>query len=359
MFFRHIAALLIFASACTGGGDQRVPEDPCDEPGTICRVAGWGAKLNGFNGEDLLATQSMLYYPSALSETPDGRLVIVDFNNMRIRALEADGTLADIAGVGFHAYAQEGPALDSPLENPIDVAFDADGSFYIAELHAARVLHVDTSGELTIVAGTGDPGYTGDGGPGVEAMLSESAGVAVLPDGTVVIADTDNQCLRSLSPDGVITTLAGAGQHGFDLDDPERVRVAPDGSLLVADTGNHAIRRFDPATGDHSVIAGGHGEGYSGDGGPAADAALHSPTAAFEDADGAIWIADGGNHVIRRVDPDGTIETFAGTGEPGFTGDGGPALEATFDLPADVRIGADGAVYVADLLNGAVRRIAR
>lgn len=348
-------ALLSVACAPEGG---LLPPDPCDEPGTVCRVAGRGDQLNGFNGEDLLATQSMLYYPTALSELPDGRLVIVDFNNMRIRALQEDGTLLDLAGSGFHAYAQEGPALDSPLENPIDVAVDVDGSLYISELHAARILHVDPTGMLSIVAGTGDPGYSGDGGPALEAELSESAGVSLLEDGRIIIADTENHCLRVIQPDGRIDTLLGGPQSEVNLQDPERVRVAPDGSLLVANTGEHRIERVDPDSGQRSIIAGTGEAGSAGDGGPAVEAQLQDPTSAVEDLEGNIWIADSGNHLIRRVDADGIIHTYAGTGEPGFSGDGGPASEASFNLPSDVHIGADGALYIADLLNGAVRRVA-
>lgn len=357
---RHALPILFFttlAGACTGPGGVFV--DPCDEPGAICRIAGRGDGVNGFNGEGVIADQAMLYYPTALALTPDGRVVIDDFNNQRIRVIEEDGTVSDLAGSGFHAYAQEGPALDSPLENPIDVAFLDDGTFYIAELHAARVLYVDGDGMLTIVAGTGDPGYTGDGGPAVEAMISETAGVALGLDGTIFVADTDNHCIRAVGTDGLIATIATEGQDGMLLDSPERLRRAPDGTILVADTGNHMIRRLDPDTGMLSPVAGTGMPGFDGDGGDALGASLRGPTSAIEDDDGTIYIADAGNNVLRVVSPDGTIDTFAGTGAQGFTGDFGPALDATLNYPTDVLIGADGHVYVTDMLNGAVRRIAR
>lgn len=342
-------------------------EDPCLAPGTICRVAGWGNGTNGFNGEGALADQSMLYYPSALAVAPDGRLVIDDFNNMRIRVLEEDGTLTDIAGNGVHDFSSEAPATETPLENPIDISMADDGTFYIAELHASRILRVDLEGNLTWFAGTGDVGYVGDGGAAVEAHLANASGVAVLEDGSVYVADSENHCVRRIGPDGVIGTVAGGGVPGYAgdgetggvlMNNPQRIRRAPDGTLLVADFGNNVIRRVDPETNLVWTVVGNGEAGYAGDGGPATEAMLSGPTAAWQSPEGVIYVADSNNNVVRRVDPDGTIETIAGTGEPGLDGDFGDAREAHLNYPADVIIGPHGLLYVADLKNGMVRSVA-
>ncbi len=342
-------------------------EDPCLTPGTICRVAGWGNGTNGFNAEGALADQSLLYYPSALAVMPDGRLVIDDFNNMRIRVLERDGTLTDIAGNGVHDFSVEAPATETPLENPIDVSVASDGTLYIAELHASRILRVDLEGNLTWFAGTGDVGYVGDGGPATEAHLANASGVAVLDDGSVYVADSENHCLRRIGPDGVIGTVAGGGVPGYAgdgetggvlMNNPQRVRPAPDGTLLVADFGNNVIRRVDPETNLVWTVVGNGEAGYAGDGGPATEASLSGPTAAWESPEGVIYVADSNNNVVRRVDPDGTIETIAGTGEPGLDGDFGDARDAHLNYPADVVVGPEGLLYVADLKNGMVRSVA-
>src|SRR6185295_14141526 len=182
----------------------------------------------GFNGQDRAAADTWLFYPSALAWDADGNLLVDDFNNMLIRTLRTDGSLVTVAGTNEHAYAIEGPALASPLENPFDIATDPAGGFYVAELHSARILRVDGVGSLTVVAGCGKPGYSGDGGPATDAFLSESSGVAVHEDGRVFVADTDNDAIRVVDPDGTIATLA----KGFAA--PQHLRVFGD-ELYVAE----------------------------------------------------------------------------------------------------------------------------
>jgi sugar lactone lactonase YvrE len=336
----------------------------CADPGVICTIAGIGSQ--GYNGQDLPALETALYFPSALAWTADGRLLIDDFNNFLIRSLDEDGRLSTFAGSQVHDWAVEGPASESPLENPSDLAAGPDGEVYIAELHSGRVLKVDEAGELSFLAGTGDIGYSGDGGPAREALLSELWGVAADEAGNVYVADTDNHCLRRIRPDGTIETLAGDGQPGFagegsDLGSalfhrPLHLRAAGD-QLLVADSGNHAVRLIELGDGSIHTVAGTGLPGYSGDGGPGDSAQLSSPTSAAFGPDGAVYIADSGNHRVRRVGPDGQIETWAGTGEAGLAGDGGPAEEAALQWPADILFDDEGALYIADMKNGVVRRV--
>ncbi len=363
-----ISGPLLFVLALYGCAGPE-PVEAC-AAGDICRVAGTGQL--GFNGEGLAAADSWLYWPSSVEIDPAGRLVIVDFNNMRLRRLEPDGTLRTIAGSGEHSWSAPGSgALESPLENPVEVRFLPDGTFFIAALHEARVLYVDADQQVTVYAGTGEQGFSGDGGPATAAALSEAVGLAVLEApagdldaGTLVISDTQNHCLRAVTPDGAIRTLAGKGLPGYagDGDDfdgvmfstPERIDAAG-GALYVADTYNHAVRRLDLLTGAVSTVAGIGAPGFSGDGGPATAAQLNSPYGLDMAADGTLWIADTGNNRVRRVAPDGTITTLAGTGAAGLTGDDGPALDATLDWPVDVVADPDGNVYIADMRNGVVR----
>lgn len=346
-------------------GCASLPEaDPCAVDGVICTQVGTGSM--GFNGEGLAADASMLYWPSAARFDPDDRLVIADLNNYRVRRMEY-GQLVTILGNGFHLGSSEGlRATDTPVDFPIDVRFLPDGSFYVAATHEARILYVDTGGYLHHVVGDGNLGYTGDGGPARDARLSAASGIALDEDGTLYIADTENHCLRAVLPDGTIETLAGRGLPGFGGDGGDAAGAlfdSPTGltldgtTLYVADTGNHVVRAIDLAEGTIRTVVGLGAQGWSGDGGPATQATLYSPESVAIAPDGSMWIADAGNNRLRRVTPDGIIETVAGTGEPGFAGDGGPAEDARFTYPTDVAFGPDGHLYVSDMANGAVRII--
>lgn len=339
------------------------PEPDCDAPGTICTVAGSGS--NGYNGQNLPATESWLYFPSALDWHPDGRLVIADYNNFLVRALEPDGTLSTLVGSYLHAYAVEGPASQSPLENPVDIAFTESGALLIAELHSGRVLQVAPDGWLSIAAGTGEIGYAGDGGPAEAAMLGESSGVISDGEGGFFIADTDYSCLRHVDADGWIDTAAGNGLAGLmDGEGAAAMLSGPqhlhrDGAILyVADANNHAIRTLNLDTGQLDTLVGDGLAGFEGDGGPASAARLRSPWGLSTDAEGRLWIADSLNNRVRRVEADGTITTVVGVGTSGFSGDLGPAIDAELSFPADLLFGDDGALYIADMGNGAVRRVA-
>jgi streptogramin lyase len=225
-------------------------------------------------------------------------------------------------------------------------------------------LSVGDDGLVQVAAGTGEPGFYGDGGLAVEAKLSEAAGVSVDDGGGFLIADTDNHCLRRVGPDGVIDTLSGGGAGFVDADvqmgaqfyKPQRVRWTPFG-VYVADSYNHAVRRIDLDTGAVSTVAGNGYAGYGGDGGPANAASLNMPYGLNVDAEGAVWVADSGNHAVRRIDPDGTIDTVVGGLPQGFSGDGGDPLDAALAFPTDAFPAPDGFLYIADMKNGAVRRL--
>lgn len=337
----------------------------CAPAPTIDTVAGIGGVLSA--GEDgLPATETGLFLPSALAFDPRGRLVIDDFNNFRIRRLEDDDTLTTIAGWGVHGWATIGAdPLRTDLENPIDIAYLPGGDLLIAEFHTGRVLRVADTVELFAGGWQDQVGYAGDGGPATSAVLSELRGVAAGPDGRVWLSDTDNSCVRVIE-DGTIRHVAGDPEPGFADGGPgearfflpERLRVRG-GTLWVADTQNHAIRTIDTETLEVTTVAGTGTPGFAGDGGPATEAQLSAPTGVWPLPDGGFVIADSQNHRIRLVDADGVVSTLAGTGVPGFAGDGGPALEAQLYAPADVLADDDGTLYVADMANGAIRAIRR
>jgi hypothetical protein len=373
----------LLALACTGGpagdGDPlwdtaTPPTDTgsvgprtCLSPDTVCTGAGTGQR--GLNGPNPVG-QVWLNTPTAVDFEFDGRVVFADFNNMMIRRIGGDGFVETLSGTGYHANAIEGPATLSPMENPIDVVKCDVGGFYVAELHAARVLYVDGLSNLYFVAGIGgEVGYDGDGGPATQAHLSEIGGVACGLDGEIYVADSQNNVIRVIAPDGTIDTLAGDLAPGF-VDGgfaearfyrPQRMALFGR-ALYVADWLNHAVRRLDLDTQTVTTVAGTGVWGFAGDGGPATAAQLAGPNGVGFAADGTLYIADSDNHVIRQVGPDGTIDTVIGTpplpGEipvGGYGGDGGDGLGAQLHWPNDVAVAPDGRVWIADTLNSVLR----
>ena len=269
-----------------------------------------------------------------------------------------------VAGAGSPYYGGDGgPATAAYLFYPAGVALDGAGNLYIADLENSRIRKVDAAGVITTVAGDGRCCYSGDGGAAVAARLSSPRGVAVDGAGNLYIADTRNNRIRKVDAAGVITTVAGTGTEGFGGDGGPAVAaqlnrptgVASDGlgNLYIADWGNHRIRKVD-AAGVITTVAGtgptGEGEGgFGGDGGAATAAQLNRPFGVAVDGAGNLYIADNRNHRIRKVDAAGVITTVAGTGNTwGFGGDGGAATAAQLAWPRGVAVDGAGNLYIAD-----------
>lgn len=305
------------------------PVDRCD-PGNICTVVGTGDL--GFNGEGLPPAESWLYLPTAVLLDPDGNLVVVDYNNMRVRGVR-DGRLATLVGNGEHQFSEPGAAaLDTPLENPVDAAYGPDGLLYVLPAHESRLIRIDVSGAVEVVAGTGVEGYAGDGGLAVDAEFFQPQGFCLDGAGAVWIADTQNGAVRRVAPDGTVNTVLDG------LGGPQRTRCG-DGRVLVTDTFGGRIIQIEEESLQYHVVA----DGFT------------YPWSAVPHEGGAL-VADSGAHRVVYVDAAGDQRLVAGTGEPGPLGDGGPAVDAQLDWPADVLVAGDD-LYVADMQNARVRRV--
>jgi len=269
-----------------------------------------------------------------------------------------------IAGNGTASFSGDGGAATSAsLFLPTAIAVATDGTIYIADTRNNRIRRIDTSGNISTVAGDGNQGFAGDGGPAVAAELNEPEGIAVDTNGTLYISDTENNRIRVVQG-GVITTLAGNGTAAYSgdgsaatsasLDHPTGITVDANGNVYVADTDNHAVREV--SSGTITTVAGNGVQGFSGDGGSAVSASLDTPLGIVLDASGSLYVADSHNNRVRVVSR-GVINTFAGTGSAGYSGDGGAATGAALDDPAGVSVGSDGAVYIADANDQSIRRV--
>jgi TIR domain/SMP-30/Gluconolactonase/LRE-like region len=275
-------------------------------------------------------------------------------------------------GGGDDGSIETGPVAGGLARAPVGIAVSADGGVYVAESTANRVIVIDDRILTSNLAagGNSDASDYGDGGPATSATFAEPRGVAVSRDGDLYIADRYHAMVRVVTKeDGTIGRFAGTGQTGSTGDDgpasqarltePNGVAVGPDGSVYIADSEASRVRRVD-TNGTITTVAGTGVAGFSGDGGPATEARLSWPSgiAVALDPDGTLHIADTNNNRIRRVDTDGTITTVAGNGEEGSHGDGGPATKASLTAPQGIAFAPDGTLYIADTGNDRVRRMA-
>jgi hypothetical protein len=291
---------------------------------------------------------------------------------MRRLLLAVISTLAALAAGCASGETEAEPApvtAAPPLELPLDVEVDPDGRIFIADAALHRVLrHDPATGETVVVAGTGVPGSSGDGGAALDATLDEPVGLGLDANGNLYVADFPANRVRRIDPSGRITTLAGTGREGWsgdggpaeraDLGLPAAAVVDPAGRYLVVPTLGNYVRRIDLGVGTIETLAGDGTPATTGEGGPAVEASVESPHGAAYDAGGDLYLPDG--HVLRRIDAEtGVIETVAGTGREGASGDGGAAIRAALDA-AKLLVGPDGSLYLVggDPDGGRIRRIA-
>jgi sugar lactone lactonase YvrE len=320
-----------------------------------------------FDGDGRPALETSFYFPIDLLFDAENRPLIIDWNNLRVRRVNADGTVETVMGTGFEDFPEDGAlAIETPLHHASDIEFDAQGRLFVAGDHVPVVFRVDVDQRVFTVAGGFDYGYGGDGGPALEAELSTPFGV--LPDarGGFYVSDVDAHVLRYVDPEGVIHTAAGTGERGYSGDGgpataaqlagPSRLRFGPDGALYFCETRNHVVRRL-RSDGTIDTVAGSGERGYSGDGGPATTATFNGPYDLRFAPNGDLYVADTGNNVIRRIDGAGIVTTVVGDGEPAFAGDGGPAKTASLRRPSSLFFAPDGALWISDTSNHRVRRV--
>ena len=336
-----------------------------DLRGNVTTIAGVAGQQGGFAG-DGSAAGARLYYPRDVAADGAGNVYVADYFNQRVRKIDPTGTITTIAGTGERGYSGDGgPAAHAQLSSPNGLLVDAAGNVYISDSGNARIRKIDASGTIETVAGPGEPGNLGNGRPAVYARLGYPRGLAMGASGSLFIAESGHDTVRKISPSGTIEPFGGSGEP-YDKRDggpaslaqfgyPNDIAADATGNVYVLDA--NQVRRIDP-NGMIAAIAGTGEYGHSGDGGPAIAAELQNPTELELDAAGNLYLAERFGHRVRKIDVAGTITTIAGTGERGFSGDGGAATEAELGSPRSVAADSLGNVYIADYYNHRVRKIA-
>ena len=357
-------------------------------PGDITTIAGGSNSGNA----NLSTADFALTNPQGVSVDSSGNIFVVDTAAQYVRKFPASGGSSVVAGNGSAGFTQQSrwsqsgtKAAKTQLNYPNSVTIDSSGNLFIADTRNQMVRKVDTSGTISTVAGNGRSDasgnglgcpfpqlpdqcgtFLGDGTTGLVASLNKPSGVAVGSDGSVYIADTNDNRIRKVDANGLVSTIAGTGGPSFSGDGGPATAAAlkqPWGlalsgtSLFVADTGNNRIRVIDLNTGVISTVAGNGSASSSGDGGSATGAGINFPAAVAVDGAGNVIIAETKGHKIRRVDSTGTISTLAGTGTSGFSGDGGSASSSLLSDPYGVAVTSAGDVLIADTWNDRIRKV--
>lgn len=305
-----LCTVLLFCLAVQAGSAQNL-----HQVGLLSLVAGKGAPDSTASRFDIgdggLATKAQLINPFDAVSDMYGNLFILDTSQQLVRKVNQAGIMTTIAGTGHQGYSDgQGVALDAHFSNPTGLTIDVEGNLYVADTFNHCVYQIAPQGIIKKVAGTGTPGFDGDGEPALQAQLFHPTGLFITSDGVLYIADQGNHRIRKVTPDGLILTVAGTGNHGF-----------------------------------------------GGDGGLAIDATLADPTGVWVGADGTFYIADRSNHRIRKVMPSGHIETIVGNGVAGFGGDGNLAIHASINIPSRIVVDRNGYLYIADRGNSRIRRV--
>ena len=358
---RNLVCVFGFAAlAASGIGGASALADP----GYIYTIAGTGDA--GYSGDAGPATTATLRAPGAVALGTDGSAYIADTANHVVRRVSPSGSISTSAGTGIAGFSGEGSqATTAQLRFPAGLAIDSSGRLHISDTANNRIRRIEPNGSITTVAGDGTAGASGDGTPATAAALKNPWGITFDAAGNLYIADEGNNRIRRVSAvNGIISTVAGNGQVGAAgdggpataarLTHASGVALDAQGNLYIADKGNNRVRMVDSG-GTISTFAGSTA-GNSGDGGPAIEAQLGNVFDVLVGLNDVVYLSDNGNHRIRQITPDGTISTFAGSTR-GYSGDNGPSAVAQLRQPSGLGLDSAGRVWIVDEGNEALRRV--
>jgi len=337
-----------------------------DTKGMMTRYAGSGE--SGFSGDGGPAIKANFKTPAGLAFDPEGNLYIADRENHRVRKLDTSGNISTFAGIGEAGFSGDGgPAVRAKLNLPSGLAADEKGNLYISDRSNDRIRVVDKKGVIRTYAGTGVAGFQGDAGPALKAQLDKPFGIALDEAENLYIADRNNNRVRKVSPEGIITTVAGDGGFFFMGDNgpayrasvaaPTGVAVDKKGNIYIADRNNNRIRLVDKL-GMIRTVAGTGQQDYNGDSETARETNLYLPFGLTVDSNDNLLVIDRSHYRIRRIDPkSGKVETLAGNGLKLFAGDGGPATGATLSFPHGMFVDKDDNLIFSDKGHYRIRKI--
>lgn len=334
-------------------------------------VAGTGTPTN--NGDSGAAAEINVGQPFGVEIGPEGALYITEVLNHRVLKLDRkSGQITTVAGCGRKGYSGDGgPATKAELNEPYEVRFDSDGNMFFVEMQNHLVRRVDAkSGMISTVAGTGVAGFGGDGGPAIKAQFKQPHSIALDSRGGLYIADIGNHRIRRVDlKTGMIESVAGSEEKRLPIEGQlakgtpvlgPRALFIDGNTMWVALREGHSVWRIELSEGKWHHVAGTGKRGFTGDGGPAKDATFDGPKGIAIGPDKNVYVADTENHAIRKIDiKTGMISTVAGSGPQsgGLGGDGGPATKARMDRPHGVCLDSAGAIFIGDTLNHRVRQV--
>jgi sugar lactone lactonase YvrE len=362
-------------ACCCGAGALRLPAILVVLPllslaaQSVATLAGTG--VAGFSGDGGPGIQAQVNNPYGLVVGPDGALYFCEIGNHRIRRLDLKShRISTVAGSGQKGYAGDGgPALSAAMNEPYEIRFDRAGNMFFAEMQNHVVRRVDAKTKIiTTVAGTGTAGFSGDGGPAAKAQLRQPHSIAFDGEGRLLICDIGNHRIRRVDlSTGTIETWAGTGERkptpdgapiaGTPLNGPRAITSGPDGQLYLVLREGNSVYRLDTRAGTIHHVAGTGESGYTGDGGPAKAAKLSGPKGVAWAPGNLLYLADTESHTIRRIDlKTGIITTVVGTGARG-DGPDGDALQCKLSRPHGIFVNKDGKIYISDSESHRIRTV--
>lgn len=357
--FTRIASFifcLLIVSSCDKETEISSVQDQ-DQVITVSTFAGCGDA--GFL--DASAKNARFNQPSGIAVDKNGNVYIADQINHRIRKITPSGSVSTLAGNGKPGY-KDGKGTAAQFDSPVGIAVDKNGFVYVADFVNNRIRKISPSGTVTTLAGDGAYGFAD--GEGAIAQFASPIGIAVAQQGIVYVTDLDNNLIRKITADGIVSTFAGNGLQGTTDGEaltaqffgPNGITIDEEGTIYIAEEGNHNIRKITP-DGNVSTIAGNGNPGYVN--GIGTEAQFMSPNGITVDKSGNLYVADWFNNRIRKITPAGAVSTMAGSGPTGF-GNGykdGDGQSARFNFPRGITMDNKGDFYVADQLNNRIRKI--